>query len=719
MDYLPDDIPSKINLNKLEDMFGKYDPVIILIKSDDVLNEKTLEGIQFLDDSFNKSAEVKQVISIFESKYIRNENGSMLVDGVVDDIPDTGIKREELRKEIVDNPLVYKLLVSKDFKFALMLINPEEDVSDKNLMILITNTVKKYPGEDIMLFSGLPTLRFEIQRIATRDLAILMPLGLLIMLITLFLSFKEKKGVLLPFMVVCMSIAISMGLMPLLGFDYSLIAILVPVMMIAITNNYGVHLMTRYQELNAIHPRWGMKRIVNEAVRKLYMPIILTALTTVVGVLGLVSHLLIPAKQMGIVSAAGILFSLMASLLFIPAVMSGIRKGKSSFHFERAPNGIMDHFLNWAGNITTAKPWIVLMVFAVIVAITGSGISRLKVNINLEEMMPKSHPLRNSAEILNNNFGGTKTMSAVFSGDIKSPEVMNSIENFGSAVKKIPGVSNVTSLPLVIHTISKAINDPGSGAYDRIPETRNEIAQYIEFYNMSGDPADFENMVDFNYTNSVCAIQFKASDYKSFVRIESGIDKIAENAPFCKLIAGQSLVEKELAKAVIIGQIWSLLFAMLSIIFLLWLIFRSLKAGLMGALPLVISLLCNFGLMGWIGLELDIATSLLSSIAIGIGVDYTIHLFWRMNHELQHEKTWEESIRYTLKSTGRGISINAFSVIAGFSVLFFSGLTILKSFALLIIFSLLLCLFCAIILLPAVLQLNRPQFLLKHNKSQE
>lgn len=718
MDYLPDDIPSKVNLNKLEAQFGKYDPVLIIFESKDVLNEKTLVRISALNDSFKRSKEIKQVVSLFESKYIRNDNGSMLVDPVVKRIPKTETSRETLRNEIKDNPLAYKLLVSSDFRYTIMLLNPAAGVSDGDLSRTIKKTLDENPGEEEVYIGGLPSLRFEIQRIATRDLAILMPLGLIIMLLTLFLSFREKKSVFLPFSVVCMSIAVAMGLMPLLGFDYSLIAVLVPIMMIAIANNYGVHLMTRYQELNAIHPRWGMKRIVNESVKKLYMPIILTALTTIVGVLGLVSHLLIPAKQIGIVSAAGILFALLASLLFIPAVMSSIKKGNLSKNFEKAPNGIMGHFLDWTGRMATGKPWSVITVFVVLLIISGAGISRLQVNINLDEMMPKSHPLRSSVKILDDEFGGTKTLSVLFEGDVKSPEVMQAMENFGSEVKKIPEVSSVTSLATVIRTISRAINNPGNPYYDRIPDKRDAIAQYIEFYNMSGDPADFEQMVDFDYTKSVATIQFKAKNYSSFKNTESKIREIVKQTPFCTLVAGQSLVEKELAEAVIKGQIWSLLFAMGSIILLLWIIFRSLRAGLMGSLPLIVSLIFNFGLMGWIGLQLDIATSMLSSIAIGIGVDYTIHLFWRMNHELQHGKPWDEAIIYTLRSTGRGIAINAFSVTVGFAVLFFSGLTILKSFGFLIIFSLLICLLCALLLIPALLQLSHPRFLLKHNKSQ-
>jgi hypothetical protein len=177
------------------------------------------------------------------------------------------------------------------------------------------------------------------------------------------------------------------------------------------------------------------------------------------------------------------------------------------------------------------------------------------------------------------------------------------------------------------------------------------------------------------------------------------------------------LIEKSLSQAIVRGQINSLVFAAAVIIILLLIIFRSISAGLMGSIPLIYALVCNFGLMGWLGIQLDIASSLLSSIAIGIGIDYTIHLFWRLKLELSEGNNYENAIRKTLATTGRGITINAFSVMLGFMVLFISGLTILKTFALLIIFSLLLCLLCALVLIPALSMVMKPGFLTNNSKS--
>lgn len=711
MEYLPDDIESKMNLDSLEAVFGHYDPVIIIFESPDILEESTLTRVRDINNLFQSYGEFDDVVSLFESRYIRGEHGAMLVDPVVRRIPAAEDGREDLRNEIKDNPFAWKLLVSEDFRYTLIMLNPGEEVTDAGVFEIIGQVMEEVPGEERVYFSGLPYLRYEIQEKAVRDLSLLFPLGLVIMIFFLYFSFREIRSVFLPFSVVCMSIAVAMGLMPLLGWEFSLIAVLTPIMIIAIANNYGVHIMARYQELNATDPDRSMKEIVKEVMAALNKPIILTALTTIFGILGLTAHVMLPAAQMGIVSAVGIAFALILSLFFIPAVMSMLKKGKVHKSFTGERSSVVDRFLEWSGRITTGKPVYVVAVFLVFLLLAGAGISRLRVSLNMEEMMPASHPLRISTNIINNHFGGSKHVSVLFEGDVLDPSMMQDMDRFEADLEKVPGIGSATSIATVIREISRALNDPGDEFYDVIPGHRSAIAQYIELYSMSGDPEDLERMVDFDYTRAVLNVQFTAADIREYRRITSVIDEMSDNSPYAVLQAGHSLVEKEMSGMIVRGQIRSLIFALLAIAVLLWIIFRSAFAGIMGIIPLFFTLVCNFGLMGWAGLDLDIATSLLSSIAIGIGVDYTIHIFWRIKSELTKGKQYKDAIMHSLVNTGRGIAINAFSVMIGFAVLFFSGLVILKTFAFLIIFSIFLCLLCALILVPALSFIVKPAFL--------
>lgn len=711
MKYLPDDIESKINIDRLDSIFGKYEPIIIIFKTEDVLNEETLLRIQSISEELKYSPEVDDVISLFQTKYIRGEDGAMLVDPAVRFIPYNDDERNELKTQLVDNPLAYKLFVSSDFKHTSIIVNAAPNISDEVILSLIDNLLIEFPGNEQIFISGLPFLRHEIQAKAIRDLAILLPIGLIVMLIFLYISFWERRGVLLPFSVVILSLALAMGLMPFFGYEFSIIAVLIPIMMIAIANNYGVHIIARYQELNAKNPGWTMAQIVNESISQLTRPIVLTGLTTIFGVMGLIVHILIPAKHMGIVSSIAIAYALALSLLFIPAIMIRMKKGIAVKAYTTSKKTIIDKFLVWSGEVSTNKPLLVIYAFVSIFIIAGIGISRLQASINFEKMMPITHSMRVATNIVDEKFGGTKNISVLFEGDIMAPEVMMEMDRFEKEIEAIPEVGSVTSLASVIRLISKSLNEPDDEYYDVIPNDRMAIAQYIEFYNMSGDPEDFEKLVNFNYTQAVLNIQFTAKDMRALNRIENEIQQMVVASPYATLEAGQCLVEKEMATSIVRGQVLSLIFALLAIAILLWIIFRSYSAGILGMLPLLVTLVCNFGLMGWFGLELDIGNSLLSSVAIGIGVDYTIHLFWRLKYEISLGKQMDQAIITTLQTTGRGIAINAFSVMIGFAVLFLSGLVILKTFAFLIIFSLLICLLCALLLIPAISMVAKPKFL--------
>lgn len=703
MRYTPQGTESKRNIEKTEDVFGKYDPVIVVFKADDIIDGGVLEKLSSIHDELSDDEMFSEVISVFASKHIRSQDGFMLVDPAINIIPENEEEKEELRAYVKSNTLAYKLLVSEDFKYTIMIINPEEGFTDSEIITKVEEIITKTWGAKNYDITGMLYLRDEVQEKATRDLMFLLPLALLIMIVFLFISFREKRGVFLPMLVVIFSTGISMGLMPLLGYELSLIAVLVPILMISIANNYGVHIISKYQELNALYPERSMDQIVKESVNSLSKPILLTGLTTIAGVLGLLVHIMEPAVQMGVVCSIGIAFALYLSLYFLPAILIGMKKGKPQKSFNGQRNSPIDKLLKLASSLVLTKSKAIIIVFSSIFVLAAVGTTRLEVSINNEKLMPASHSIRKATEVMNTHFGGTKTISVMFEGDIKSPEVINDMIKLEETVKQFPQTGNVNSLASILKIMSKALNDPSDPAYGKIPETRNGIAQYIEFYNMSGDPEDFEKFVDFNFEKAIVNIQFHANNMKEYNEVAYAISDFCEKSEHAKFESGISLVEKDMAISIAQGQIYSLILAFTAILLLLWMIFRSFKTGLIGCIPLVFTIVSNFGLMGWLGIRLDIATSLLSSVAIGIGVDYTIHLFWRIRSELDLGKPLTEAIDICLRNTGRGIAINAFSVMIGFSVLFLSGIIMLKTFGFLILFSLLLCLLCALILIPSIL----------------
>lgn len=709
--YLPNSMHSKQDTKKIEDVFGKEDPILIVIESPDILNPSTLQRIDKLSRAFSRMPAFKRVYSLMQAKNIRSEESSMVVDPVISQIPETPDEIELLRTEIKANDLAYKLVVSDDFRYTIIMLSSNKTVADAELIDMVKQTLEKYPGAENVMISGQPILRDEANRKIGRDMMVLLPLGLLLMFILLWISFREIRGVLLPFSVVVFSIVVCMALIPAFGWELSLIGVLIPIMMLAIANNYGVYFIARYQDINATEPGLTMKEIVQKSVSYLFIPVLLCGLTTIAGILGLVTHLLIPARQIGVATSIGIGFALIVSLLFVPAVMSLLKKGNPHKDLSGKGRGFFSGLLNRSGKLVTRHPKAIIAAFSAFFVVCILGFIFFKVAPDSNSVLPAKHPFNQAIQIADQHFGGNKVITVMIEGDAKDPVLLNKLDQYEIELEKMPNVGSVTSLSTMVKKMSMALNDPTDEGYNQIPDSRDAVAQYLELYSMNGDPADLEQFVDFDYTKSLITIQFSANKIADVNAIMNRLNELSKTHSITQVVGGFSLVDKEMSESIVSGQYYSLLFAFAAILLLVALIFRNLTAGLLGSLPLVFAVFCTFGLMGWLGLELNMVTALLSSISIGLGVDFTVQVFWRIKWELAQGNDYPTSVIITLKTIGRGICINAFAVMLGFAVLFFSSFPLIQSFALLIILSLFLCLVCALIFIPAICLVFKPKFL--------
>jgi predicted RND superfamily exporter protein len=440
-------------------------------------------------------------------------------------------------------------------------------------------------------------------------------------------------------------------------------------------------------------------------------PILLAGITTIAGILCLLSHKMLPARQLGLVTAIGIGFALLLSLLFIPSALAIIGKSTPVLSRDPGKRHLIERWLGGLGRLVANYPLRVLLTSIVIAVISAGGIFLLKVDTNLENFFPEKHPVRVSAEIINETFGGSQNISILVEGDILDPATMKQIDRYENELKKNPAVGNVMSIAGIIREISKALNEKGDPLYDRIPEERNAIAQYMELYLMSGEPEDLERMVDFDFQRAQVMIRINDGSSEALKSVLHDIRSLAGEDLNSIRIGGYGLVAADMSDLVVRGQVVSLIIALLVVFIILSLVFRSLAAGLTGSAPLALAMLILFGWMGYLDIPLDIATALLSSIMIGVGVDYTIHFLWRYRAERLGGLTPSDAVLKTLTTTGRGISFNALSVILGFTALPFSLFLPIRVFGFLVMVSIFTCLVGALVIVPALILMFKPAFL--------
>jgi hydrophobe/amphiphile efflux-3 (HAE3) family protein len=710
---LPSDLESRINTEKIDELFGGTEILMLIIKADDVLEPETLQSTEAISKQMKRIKGVDKVLSLFELKNIKGEEGAMIVNPAVKRIPRTEEQKKELRREIMDNDLVYGSVVSKDFSLTAVIALLKTDVEDSFIVGEVKKLIEEHPGEEEVVIGGLPNTRVMVARSIQGDFRKLIPLAMLIMLVFLFICFRQLRGVLLPFAVVVMSILVSIGTVPLIGWKIQVITIIVPIFLIAVANDYGIHLIAKYQELNVEGNPYSNKDLAKGIFQNLSKPVLLAGLTTIVGMLCLLGHVIIPARQLGILASFGIVFALAASLLFIPAVVSFLPKGKSVFRAndKASQRPLLERVLYFFGNFVSRRPKAIVVAAFSSAVVLSIGIFFIDVDSDPNRYFPEDSPIVKAAELISENMGGAQSVSVVVNGDIKDPRVMNKIDRLEREMGEFPEVGDTSSIARVVRMMSRAINEEDEEWYDAIPDTRNAVAQYFELYSMSGDPEDFEKMVDFPYENALITARINTTSTPKLNRVKEQIMEMTKNDEEIKLAGGFAFILSDVARLIVNGQLLSLGLAIVLVGILLMVLFRSVVAGIVSSLPLGLSVIVLFSLMGIFRIELNVATAMLSSIMIGVGVDYTIHFLWRYRSERRKGLMPQDAAKKTLTTTGRGIVFNAFSVIIGFLVLFTSGFMPIKFFGFLIVVSIFSCLVGALVLIPALCLVFRPDFL--------
>ena len=711
---VPPDFPAKVNMDRIEDTFGGTEMIMVVIKTDDVLKPATLKRVKKISEKMNDLSQVDQVLSIFDVKDIEEKDGMMKVAPAVNVIPETPSGKKQLRQRLKDNEFVYGNVISRDFKATAVIGMLKIGVSDFEILDEVKKIISEVPGPESVEISGMPYVRAIVGNDMRHDLKLFTSIGLIIMLIFLYLCFRQTRGVILPFVVVVASIIMAFGIIALMGWKIHISTILLPVMLIAIANDYGIHLIAKYQYDNYPGNTLSSKDLARGTVESLGLPILFAAITTMAGMLCIMVNIVVTLKHLGLLAAIGIAYAFFGSITFIPAVMAvipnakpivGLKNGSGKHH-------PLDRLMFFISGFVTKRPKAIIISAVIIAGVVSMGVFLIKVDTNPVNYYSSNAPVAKSVGIVNQYFGGNTTISVVAQGDIKDPSILRQIDKLELTLRRQPDVGTTVSIARVIKKMNKVMHD-GNQAYYRIPDTRNAVAQYLLLYSMSGDPDDFDRMVDYPYRHAQIIARINTlSTGKIADIVEYTRDYIKEHkgSPFT-VVGGFAALYDDMIGVIIKGQVQSLSLSLLVVAFLVALLFRSFVAGILASITLGLAISFLFGLMGFLGINLDLATAVLSSLMIGVGVDYTIHYMWHYKEERLSGKSPVEATRTTFTSVGRGIVFNALSVIIGFIVLLISAFLPVRFFGFLVVVTISACLVGALIVLPSLIIVLRPKFL--------
>lgn len=709
---LPSDFSELVQLEAFEEKFAASEILLVAVDVDDFLEPATLARLWRLQAALEEQEDVERVLSLLTMKHLEAQENSFRPAQLLapDEAPTNDGDRQALRDLLVSDDLYVGNVISPDLKTLAFIVMPESRFDDEALASSTVAIAHDHFGE-AALVTGLPATRTAVMDGMQGDLRTFMPLGIVLMILLLVLSFRTWLGAILPLLVVIMSILSTFGLMGLVGEKVRMVTLIMPVMLIAIANDYGIHLVAHY--LGGAHGHDGQpKPLIFKVCRSVGVPILAAGLTTVVGFLTLTTHLLPSARSAGVLSAFGVVIAFGLSLSFIPAMLVLLKPpGEVTRNFAVSP---MSRALAWFSGALRRHGRVIVTVLVLAGAGAMAGLPDLKVDTDPVHYFHESSPIRRANNKVNTVFGGSSQLNVWTTGDIKSPDTLRKMAALGSFLESLPMVSNSQSLADVVTRMNRAFHNDDP-AFEVVPDDRNAIAQYLLVYSFSADLADFDQFVDFNYKHAQVAGRVNStssSDIEALVtQTNDYIDGHGLRDTF-PVVTGFVTILGTLVNMVVLGQLYSLAASLFLVFVIAALLFRSAVGGLYIALPLVFAVMVVFGLMGHFHIELNIATAMLSSIVIGVGVDYVIHFLWHYRDHLRACGDPWQAVDETLLVSGRGIIVNALSVVIGFSVMLLSNFLPIFFFGFLLTISITTCLVAAMVILPVLVTSFQPAFLL-------
>jgi hypothetical protein len=326
--------------------------------------------------------------------------------------------------------------------------------------------------------------------------------------------------------------------------------------------------------------------------------------------------------------------------------------------------------------------------------------------------------MRVADTVMNRLFGGTYMAYLAVEGKepeiIKKPEVVAYLEQVQTKLERNSLVGKTSSVADIVKRINLVLHD-NNKAYDKVPDSSEAVGQFLFLFQSSGDPNDLDNFVDREARQANIWIQMKGGDNQQMTAVESDLKSFINSNPLPDGISlhwsGLTYINKVWQDLMVFGMLKAILGSFLVVFVLMVIQFRSLTLGLLSMVPLSVSILLSYGLIGWVGKDYDMPIAVCSSLSLGLGIDFAIHFIQRFRTHYARTGNLEETNRYMFGEPGRAIARNAIVISLGFLPLVSSSLgpyvTVGFFFALLMAFSTV----STLLILPAAMHIVGPRIL--------
>ncbi|MBT4257452.1 MAG: MMPL family transporter, partial [Gammaproteobacteria bacterium] len=737
------DLFSREELNRLDELRQELLTIDRVESVDSILNvpvfeDTTLTGISedyltVMDEELDLVAARQEIMTspVFRNAVISPDGttAGMLVSFALDETArDLVARRTELRNLARDGELSQEdstELADIEAEYALHSVIAA-DRQHENIG-RIRETLEKYRGNAQIYLGGAPMIADDLVTFVQGDLSSFSFAVVLLIIFALGLIFRKIRWVAIPLSCCAVAGIIMVGVLGFMDWRVTVVSSNFISLLLIITISLTVHLTVRYRELRATRHFSDHDKLLRHSVLSMFRPCLYTALTTAVAFGSLIVSGILPIITFGWMMMMGVATALIVAFTLFPAILSIIKKDETQLT------------ANLKLNLTTALATItdklkgrVLIIYTFVVLFSVIGLTQIRVENSFIDYFRESTEIFQGMTLFDDKLGGTLSFDVVVNlpkteeefddgfddgfgfGDpddsnndaywFTAPK-MDQVKAIHQYLDNDPQTGKVMSFGAVIELAEKLNGNQvidgllWAVLYNRIPETLKEtvLNPYVSIE---------EDQLRFNVR--VIESDKDLNRNELLQRIESGIEEDFGFSDEEVELTGILVMYNNVLQSLFQSQILTLGVVMLAIMMMFLALFRSLKIAIICIIPNAIAATFVLGVMGWLGIPLDIMTITIAAISVGIGVDNTIHYMHRFKREFPRIGNYRDTMFFCHNSIGRAMYFTSMTIVAGFSILALSNFIPTIVFGLLTSLAMLVALIGSLTLLPQLLISFKP-----------
>lgn len=701
-------------LQEFEAEFSQNNNVLLVISNSngDLFTEDILRGLSRITEEAWQIPYVSRVDSIISFQYIRSDAEDFFVESLLDQWPNQNIPPETLA-ETKQRVLAEKTLVNR-------LISPDGRTTAVNMNVVIPDDATKEVGEIMAAVSdfqdrlradfpnlefyatGNVPLMFTFADAAYRDMSFLVPLSFLITGGMVFIFLRQIPMAVAVISVLTLATLGAMGFVGWQGQEVDPGFVAAPVIVMILAMASAIHLALGVQrELVDGKPKI---EAIHESLASNLFPIFLTTTTTAIGFFALNFADAPTFQRLGTTVIVGLAFAFVVYFTWFPALLSMLPLRPPKEH--RRENDILALF----SSFVVSYPRTLFFVAAVPAIIAILGVANLRLDDDFVRYFDSRFEFRGASDFTEQHLTGLNIVEYGFesgtSEGIYDPDYMKRLEAFATWLERQPNVVNVAHVGNILRKINLHMH-AGDQSFNQLPATREEIAQYLLFYEINLRPGlDLTDQINIDRSSTKVTAILRNVTSADLRQLDNDAQNwLQANDPNGAYMEGVSIniLFAELALINVTAMLGSTFAALFLISFLIMIALRDVRLGLWSIFANIVPVCLGFGLWGYLVGYIGFISAAVPAITLGIIVDDTIHFLIRYQRAQKTGASEKEAIRYAFKTVGPAMITTTVSLVVGFFVLLNSGFEInstLGTFTALIITS---ALIADLVLLPALM----------------